>query len=137
MKMAYPVFIKQSGEYNLVYIPDFDGTTEGFGLADAIEMARDYIGLSGTTFYDKGEEYPMPSSETKAREKVRSRDADSFDFSDGILTYVDIDFDAYRKKIRKSAVQAAAGDRLLMGRGFREKNRLRRESVKRQHVGSN
>ena len=105
MKVAYPVFIKKDGDYDLVYIPDFDGMTEGFGFCDAIEMARDYIGLSGTAYYDEGKDYPIPSDEAKARETVKNRGEDEFVFSDGTLTFVDIDFDAYRKKIRNLSVK--------------------------------
>ena len=38
--IAYPVFIKQDGDYYLAYIPDYDTATEGFSFADAIYMAR-------------------------------------------------------------------------------------------------
>ena len=45
MKRAYPTFIAPSGSDYLVYVPDMDIYTEGKSLTDAIEMARDAIGL--------------------------------------------------------------------------------------------
>ncbi len=62
MMTAYPVIFtrkRDAKDTYLVYIPDLDGATEGFGFADAINMARDYIGC---TLYDKKEEdFPVPS----------------------------------------------------------------------------
>ena len=62
MTIAYPVIFTQTkdekGTY-LVYIPDMDGATEGYGIADAIHMARDYI---GSLLYNKDPEtIPRPS----------------------------------------------------------------------------
>ena len=45
MKRAFPTFITQVGKDFLVYVPDLDLYTEGNSLTDAIEMARDAIGL--------------------------------------------------------------------------------------------
>ncbi len=63
MKVAYPVIFTKTNDYKdtyLAYIPDFDGATEGHGLADAIHMAKDYIECM---LYDKAEnEYPKPSN---------------------------------------------------------------------------
>ena len=63
MSIIYPVvFTATHDEKNtyLVYIPDFNGMTEGYGLKDAVNMARDYIGF---TLYDKtDEQIPEPSN---------------------------------------------------------------------------
>lgn len=45
----------------LINVPDMDILTEGFGLSDAIEMARDAIGANGITLQDLGREIPVPS----------------------------------------------------------------------------
>ena len=45
----------------LINVPDMDILTEGFGLPDAIEMARDAIGANGITLQDLGREIPVPS----------------------------------------------------------------------------
>ena len=79
--------------------------TQGKGLYDAIAMARDYIGLSGTTYFDEGKSYPQPSSEEDAKEMARTKAGDGFDFADGLLTYVDIDFDVYRNRLRNVSVK--------------------------------
>lgn len=78
--------------------------TEGTDFADAIEMARDAIGLTGVSMEDNKEEIPMPSDQTAALEKV-SRDTEDIDFTKGILTYVDVDFFEYRRKIDTKTVR--------------------------------
>ena len=97
-KNAYPAFIEKKGKDYLVFVPDLDIYTEGKSLADAIEMARDSIGLKGITMEDDGLELPEPSSSEKALEKAH-KDADEiFDYSSGLLTFVDVDFYEYRLK---------------------------------------
>ena len=46
-KRAYPAFIREDEGMQLVYVPDFAIFTEGHDLVDAIEMARDAIGMTG------------------------------------------------------------------------------------------
>ena len=88
MTLAYPVVFTQTNDEKdtyLVYIPDMNGVTEGYGFADAIRMARDYIGC---VLYDKGEEeYPIPS-------KISDIDPSASEFADAgvsIVSAVDID----------------------------------------------
>ena len=53
MKQVYPVIftqLKDKKDTVLINVPDMDILTEGFGLSDAIEMARDAIGANGITF---------------------------------------------------------------------------------------
>ena len=45
MKLTYPVFIAKNKEDYLIYVPDMDLYTEGSSMAEAMEMARDAIGL--------------------------------------------------------------------------------------------
>lgn len=47
MKNAYPVIMTQGKEFIVVFIPDFNINTQGKDVPDAIEMARDAIGLMG------------------------------------------------------------------------------------------
>ena len=54
MKQAYPVFIAEHGKDFLVYVPDMDIYTEGKSMVDAMEMARDAIGLKGIDMEDSG-----------------------------------------------------------------------------------
>ena len=101
MKQVYPTFIVNTNDGSehsfLACVPDMEIFTEGDTFADAIEMARDAIGLAGISMEDNKEELPVPSDQNAAIEKVK-RDTEDIDFSEGILTYVDVDFSEYRKK---------------------------------------
>jgi predicted RNase H-like HicB family nuclease len=87
MKAAYPVVLMQEDKWTLVYIPDFEINTEGSDYADAMEMARDAIGLMGITLEDDGKELPAPSDLRKVAESN----------SKGDVTLVDVDFTEYRR----------------------------------------
>lgn len=105
MRDAYPVFIKQDGKDYLAYVPDLGIYTEGTSLPDAIEMGRDAIGLKVISMQDDKIEVPAPSNYSAAL-KLAKEDADEdFDFSDGTLTLVDVDFDAYRRKMNNRSVK--------------------------------
>lgn len=102
MKKVYPVFIKKEKDDYLVYLPDVDHYTSGKTMYEAIYMARD---LLGTISLD-GNDLPEASSEENAR-KLAEKKADDIDFSysDGSITYIDIDTDEYRKKMDTRAVK--------------------------------
>lgn len=108
MKQVYPTFIinmEDGSEHPfLVCVPDMEIWTEGDTLADAIDMARDAIGAAGISMEDNKEELPVPSEQQDAIEKVKQY-AEDIDFSKGILTYVDVDFQEYRKKIDTRTVR--------------------------------
>ncbi len=108
MKQVYATFIlntKDGSEHPfLVYVPDMEIFTEGDSLADSIEMARDAIGLAGISMEDHKEEIPAPSDQAAAMEKVK-QNAEDIDFSKGILTYVDVDFTEYRKRVDTKTVR--------------------------------
>ncbi len=108
MKQVYPTFILNtidgSSHPFLVCVPDMEIFTEGDTFADAIEMARDAIGLAGISMEDNKEELPVPSDQEAAIEKVKQVTED-IDFSKGILTYVDVDFSEYRKKVDTKTVR--------------------------------
>lgn len=87
MKQAYPITIQKDENYFVVYVPDFEINTQGETVAEAMEMARDAIGMCGCYKQDEGQKIPVPS------------DMASVAHGDGeILTLVDVDFDEYRKK---------------------------------------
>ncbi len=88
MKNAYPIVMTGGQKYIVVWIPDFNINTQGVDLADAIEMARDAIGLVGIDMEDDGEELPKP---TKIKDVI-------IDKPESIVTLVDVDFDEYRRK---------------------------------------
>ncbi len=108
MKQVYPTFILNTNDNSehpfLVCVPDLEIFTEGDSFADAIEMARDAIGLAGISMEDNGEELPIPSKQEVALEKVK-QDTEIVDFSEGILTYVDVDFSEYRRKVDTKTVR--------------------------------
>ena len=88
----------------LVYVPDIDIYTEGTSFVDAIEMARDAIGLKGIDFEDDERELPFPSTQEEAISKAKE-DTEIFDYSTGLLTYVDVDFSEYRRRHENKTVR--------------------------------
>ena len=108
MKQVYPTFILNTNDNSehsfLVCVPDLEIFTEGDNFADAIEMARDAIGLAGISMEDNDEELPIPSKQEIALEKVK-QNTEIVDFSKGILTYVDVDFSEYRRKVDTKTVR--------------------------------
>ncbi len=89
MKKAYPIIMTQGKEFIIVFIPDFNINTQGKNVPEAIEMARDAIGLMGIDMQDSGETLPEASSIENIQKEV-SKDA--------IVSLVDIDFTEYRRK---------------------------------------
>lgn len=104
MKQVYPVFIAEYKKEYLVYVPDMDIYTEGKTMADAIEMARDAIGLKGIDYEDDTKPLPSPSSQEKALAIAKSN-TNIFDYSTGILTLVDVNFTEYRRRTDNKAVR--------------------------------
>jgi predicted RNase H-like HicB family nuclease len=108
MKQVYPTFIFNTNDNSehpfLVCVPDMEILTEGSSFADAIEMARDAIGIAGISMEDNKEELPVPSEQNTAMEKAKKYSED-IDFSAGVLTYVDVDFTEYRKKVDTKTVR--------------------------------
>ena len=62
MKKAYPIILTPDSDGYTVYIPDFNANTQGNDLAEAIEMARDAIGIMGIDMEDDKKALPEPSS---------------------------------------------------------------------------
>ena len=93
-KRAYPAFIREDGGMQLVYVPDFAIFTEGHDLVDAIEMARDAIGMAGKAYEEDRKELPEPSDYEEAIKKAELIKSD-FDYTRGYLTLVDVDFQLF------------------------------------------
>lgn len=85
MIKAYPIILTPTQQGYVVTVPDLDINTQGSDIAEAIYMARDAIGLWGITEQDDGREIPEPSTSEPDHE------------SNEMVTWVDIDFDKYRK----------------------------------------
>jgi predicted RNase H-like HicB family nuclease len=108
MKQVYPTFILNTNDGSehpfLICVPDMEIFTEGDTFANAIQMARDAIGITGISMEDHKEVLPIPSDQIAAIAKVKQYRED-VDFSNGILTYVDVDFTEYRKKVDTKTVR--------------------------------
>ncbi|MCO1604698.1 type II toxin-antitoxin system HicB family antitoxin [Desulfosporosinus nitroreducens] len=85
MKKVYPVVLTPADVGYVVFVPDLHINTEGTDVANAIEMARDAIGLWGICEEDMGRSIPSPSTLYPVCE------------SNELVTLVDIDFNAYRR----------------------------------------
>ncbi len=93
MKAVYPIVLTKGESHVVVYIPDFNINTQGKDVAEAIEMARDAIGLVGIDMQDDHEKIPEPT------------DISAVNAQGGIATLVDVDFDEYRRKNEVRAVK--------------------------------
>ena len=95
MKAAYPIILSKGKNHIVVYIPDFNINTQGRNEPDAMEMARDAIGLMGVDMEDDHEPLPEPSAMSDV----------STDNDNDIVTLVDVDFLEYRRKNDLRAVK--------------------------------
>lgn len=87
MKNAYPIVLIPEVKGFTVYVPDFDINTQGDDLTEAIEMARDAIGLMGIDMEDDGKVLPDPSPRSAI--KIEGTE---------FISLVDVDFAEYRRK---------------------------------------
>lgn len=94
MKQAYPVILTPDETGFTAFIPDFNINTQGDDLCEAIEMARDAIGLMGIDMEDDKKSLPSPS-------KLEDVNKDPCD----IVTLVDVDFAEYRRKNERRTVK--------------------------------
>lgn len=104
MKNAYPVIFTRTRDERdtvLVEIPDLEILTEGYGIVDAIEMARDAIGLDGITKEDLGQEIPAPRDvyDVDLVHAAFTREGESY------ISLVDVDYQIYRQNIDNKAVR--------------------------------
>lgn len=95
MKAVYPIVLSEGKEHIIVYVPDFDINTQGKDVADAMEMARDAIGIIGIDIEDENEMLPIPSMLDDVQ---KENDSD-------IVTLVDVDFGEYRRRNDMRAVK--------------------------------
>ena len=88
MKAVYPIVLSQGKSHIVVYVPDFNINTQGASMADAMEMARDAIGIIGVDMEDEKQALPQPSkiSDIKAQDEQ------------DIVVLVDVDFAEYRRQ---------------------------------------
>lgn len=94
MKQVYPVIFTTLDSGYMAYVPDFEINTQGDDLAQAIEMARDAIGLMGIDMEDEQSVLPSPSPISSLKSAPNE-----------IITLVDVDFTEYRRKNDMRAVK--------------------------------
>ncbi len=102
MTVVFPViFTETGGKKNevLIYIPDINGMTEGNGIADAIEMAKDYI---GNAFFDK-KDSDVP--EGKKIDEIKLKESPFFKDGKTFVSLVDVDLDAFRRQKKSRSVR--------------------------------
>ena len=80
MKRVYPTILTVTNDAVLVEVPDLEILTEGTDISNAIEMARDAIGIAGISIQDHGDEIPEPSEckSIKIKKFVAETDPDAF-----------------------------------------------------------
>ena len=96
MKKAYPIVLTQGKEYIVVFVPDFNINTQGESIPDALEMARDAIGIMGIDMEDDGEALPEPSELADVQAAAETGE---------LVSLVDVDFDEYRRRNDMRAVK--------------------------------
>jgi len=94
MKRVYPVVLTKNEGVVLVEVPDLEILTQGEDLADAIDMARDAIGLKIISMEDDGEMVPEASNMTE----IYIRGSEFYEEGNSFVTLVDIDVAEYRRK---------------------------------------
>lgn len=94
MKAVFPVVFTKVDDGYMAFVPDMDINTQGDNLAEAIEMARDAIGIMGIDMEDEKKPIPTPSDP----EHIKCG-------ADEMVSMVDIDFTAYRRANEKRTVR--------------------------------
>lgn len=101
MKAVYPVIFTQTDTNVLVEVPDLEILTEGTDMADAVEMARDAIGITGISMQDHNEEIPEATDIGEINLKAGAFSG----AGKSIASLVDVDFDVYRRKVDMKTVR--------------------------------
>ena len=102
MTVVYPVIFTATHDEKdtyLIYIPDIDGATEGYGVSDAYSMAKDYMGCS---FYEMNDEdLPAPSNITD----IDITDGKFYEEGESFVSLVDLNLTEYRRSMNKKTVR--------------------------------
>lgn len=88
MKNSYPIVLTPCEGGYVVYVPDFNINTEGDTLTDALEMAKDAIGIIGIELEDRKEILPTPTDINSVTKEN----------ADDIVSLVAVDFTEYRRQ---------------------------------------
>lgn len=93
MKKVYPIILTESDGMYVVSVPDLEIGSQGYTVQEAIDMARDAIGLWGISMQDLKQPIPEPKT-------LRPTCAEN-----EFVALVDVDFDEFReaeKLVRKN-----------------------------------
>lgn len=101
MRAVYPVIFTQADTCVLVEVPDLQILTEGKDMVDAIDMARDAIGLKGISMEDESVNLPEASRMNMVDLTKGTFAADGTSY----ISLVDIDFTEYRRKVDNKTVR--------------------------------
>lgn len=101
MKKVYPVIFTPDEDFILVEVPDMEIFTQGETLVDAMEMARDAIGLKGIAMEDADEVLP----EASAWQEISLENSNFFEAGKTFVSLIDVDFTEYRKKVDNKMVR--------------------------------
>ncbi|MBQ3801190.1 MAG: hypothetical protein II837_12940 [Treponema sp.] len=102
MRVVYPVIFTETKDKKdtvLAYVPDLDRSTEGYGIADAIVMAKDLIG--NMIFDVPDPELPKP---TKAN-GINPGKSPFHGDGESFVSLVDVDLDAFRTREKSKSVR--------------------------------
>lgn len=104
MKNVYPVIftpLHDEKDTVLVEVPDLKILTQGYGMPDAMYMARDAIGLKGIDYEDDERELPNPSKLSD----ITPANGTFAEDGEGYVSLVDIDFTEYRRRVDNKTVR--------------------------------
>lgn len=102
MTVVYPVIFTETKDENdvvLVYIPDLDRSTEGYGIKDALLMAKDCI---ASILFD------VPDAKLPAASEISSVDVKKGNFcgeGKSFVSLVDVDLDLFRQREKSRSVR--------------------------------
>lgn len=89
MKVVYPIIIQKTSDQTMPYlvtIPALNGLTQGKSIENAMDMAKDYIGLTIMDKQDNNEAIPNSTYDLPKTNK------------DTIATLINVDLSEYRRK---------------------------------------
>lgn len=102
MTVIYPVVFTQTKDEKdtyLISIPDLNGMTEGYGLSDAIKMAKDYI---GNALYLKNDDELSSGSDISKIDVSKSEFAE---YGVSFVSLVDVDIEQFRRTLKSKTVR--------------------------------
>jgi predicted RNase H-like HicB family nuclease len=105
--MVYPIILTETTDKKvpyLIYVPDFDGMSQGKSLSNAMEMAGDLIALKYILLENEGKIPPVPTPVGEI-----DPGASPFAGDDGVLSstvaLISVDIKASRKKLDHTSVR--------------------------------